>query len=93
MLCGRPITFGDKEQIEKINTEQQDIAKQEELSGVKLTGRVNKYLVEIKYTGTATVTVFAENKKQAEKIAEKIIPDEPDDIEMVEDSASAYYKF
>ncbi len=70
-ICGRPLVFGDIEQIAVINSLR---AKEEEKArrGKKIAaGELVEFEVELRVEGTLTVTVEASSKGEAEKLAKE----------------------
>jgi len=70
LICGRPLTFGDIEQIAVVNSLR---AKEEEkaLREKKIAaGELIEYEVDLRVEGTVTVCVEASSKQHAMDIAE-----------------------
>lgn len=80
ILLGRPLTFGDPEQIAAIKKEQEEITEQEELSGIKIEGKTKNYNVKIYFNAYSIIKIKAINKEQAVEIAEKLVDEECPDF-------------
>ena len=71
MLCGRPLTFGDVEQIAHINALQEK-EKEKEIRQKKIdAGELVEFEIDLRVEGILTVTVEASSQQKAEELAKE----------------------
>jgi hypothetical protein len=65
----KPLVFGDPDQIKSLNAIEAKL-KAEELRGKQIaSGELNKFEVEVEFTGYQRVTVYAADKDEAKELA------------------------
>ena len=71
MICGRPATFGDIDQIAIVNSlrakEEEKVLREKKIAA----GELVEFEVDLRVEGTLTVTVTASSKEEAEKLAKE----------------------
>jgi hypothetical protein len=70
-LCGRPLTFGDVEQIKEINKQQKEMEPETKLEEAKKAGTLKKFLVTYSIYGEDDEIVEAIDCDHAEILWEK----------------------
>lgn len=84
MLCGRPLTFGDIEQIRTINAlrvkEEEKEIRQKKMDA----GELVKFEIDLRVEGTLTVTVEASSQQEAEELAKEDIDQFDIDMDEIE---------
>ena len=68
----KPLKFGDKDQINKINSIQEEIREQEEETGPLSDGLLKKYCVIVMIETHDLKEVYAHNKKEACEIVKRM---------------------
>ena len=84
MICGRPLTFGDVEQIAHINALQ---AKERDNAEKELkiaAGELVEFQVDLRVEGTVTVTVEASSVEEAMHLAREEVDVYDIDIDEIE---------
>jgi hypothetical protein len=77
----RRLVFGDVEQIEALKRLELEIEKEEREQSNIDEGNLKEYDVTIQFSGEATIRVWAESEKDAEKMA-RDDPGDPDEMEV-----------
>ena len=65
-LCGKPLTFGDEDQIKELHKQHAQYEKEEEHRLAKEEGQFKTYSVEISGITITTITVAALSEEDAE---------------------------
>jgi hypothetical protein len=69
MICGRPLAFGDVEQIAVVNSlrakEEEKVLREKRIAA----GELVEFEVDLKVEGTVTVNVEASSKEEAMRLA------------------------
>lgn len=82
LLCGKPLTFGNVDQIMHIKQLRAKERIKEEREAKIKAGELREFEVTLKVEGSHTIKVFALNKNDAEDAAcEKFSPWDVDDLE------------
>ena len=84
LLCGRPLTFGDAEQIAHINALQAKERDKEEREKKVANAELVEFEVNLRVEGTVTVTVEASSIKEARRLAQDEVDFYDIDIDEIE---------
>ena len=84
LLCGRPLTFGDTEQIAHINALQAKERDKEEREKKMASGELVEFEVDLRVEGTVTVTVEASSVEKARQLAKEDVDFYDIDIDEIE---------
>ena len=84
VVCGRPLTFGDVEQIAHINALQAKEIDKAEREKKMANGELVEFEVDLRVEGAVTVTVEASSIKEARRLAEEDVNFYDIDIDEIE---------
>ena len=81
-VLGGRLEFGNPVQIAALKALEVEIALQEERAGKIKDGEIKEFFIDVEFTGSKTVRVWATDKAEAEEIAQENGWTEPDDLEI-----------